>query len=72
MFELITIALFQFFAATTQPTDAQVGGSGWGSDVQQVGGSGWGSDAKQVGGSGWGSDAQQVGGSGWGSDIAPK
>jgi hypothetical protein len=43
MFELITIALFQFFAVTAQPTNAQVGGSGWGSDAQ-VGGSGWGSD----------------------------
>ena len=46
MFELLTIALFQFFAVTAQPTDAQVGGSGWGSDTQKVGGSGWGSDAQ--------------------------
>jgi hypothetical protein len=59
MFELLTIALFQIFAVTAQPTDAQ-----------QVGGGGWGSDAQQVGGGGWGSDAQQVGG--WGSDIVAK
>jgi hypothetical protein len=56
MFELLTIALFQIFAVTAQPTDTQVGGGGWGSDAQQVGGGGWGSDAQQVGGGGWGSD----------------
>lgn len=43
MFELITIALFQFFAVTAQPTDAQIGGGGWGGgDAQQIGGGGWG------------------------------
>lgn len=47
MFELLTLALFQFFTITGQPT-AKVGGTGWGGDYtgssSAVGGTGWGGD----------------------------
>jgi hypothetical protein len=69
MFELLTIALFQIFAVTAQPTDTQIGGGGWGGgDAKQV------SDVQQIGGGGWaGGDAQKVGGGGWaGGDIVAK
>ena len=76
MFELLTIALFQIFAVTAQPTDAQIGGGGWGGgDTQQIGGGGWGGgDTQQIGGGGWGGgDNQKIGGGGWGGgDIVAK
>jgi hypothetical protein len=71
MFELFTIVLLQIFSVTAQPTDAQIGGTGWGGDAQQIGGTGWGGDAQKIGGTGWGGDAQKIGGTGWGGDVAP-
>jgi hypothetical protein len=60
MFQLLTIALFQFFTLNQQPdaSSSAVGGSGWGNnDATTVGGSGWGNnDATTVGGSGWGNN----------------
>ncbi len=64
MFELLTIAFFQFFSITAQPANTQVGGTGWGGDATQVGGTGWGGDVTPVGGTGWGGDAQNNTGSG--------
>jgi hypothetical protein len=56
MFQLIILALFQFFTFTHQSANTTVGGSGWGNgDMAVVGGSGWGNgDMAVVGGSGWG------------------
>jgi hypothetical protein len=47
MFQLVTIALFQFFTLNQQPdaSASTVGGSGWGNnDTSAVGGSGWGNN----------------------------
>jgi hypothetical protein len=79
MFELLTIALLHFFNLTAQPTNAQIGGGGWGNgDIQQT----QSSEAKQIGGGGWGngdiqqtqsSETKQIGGGGWGNgDIVAK
>jgi len=61
MFELLTLAFFQFITITGQPAKT-VGGTGWGEDYTKssaVGGTGWGEDytkSSAVGGTGWGED----------------
>ena len=75
MIELITIALFQFFALNSQAdATAPVGGTGWGNnDVNAT------QSAQTVGGTGWGNNdvnatqsAQTVGGTGWGNNDITK
>ncbi|RZK24697.1 MAG: hypothetical protein EOO56_00330 [Hymenobacter sp.] len=61
MFELITFALLQIAALTSDSTT--IGSSGWGGDVvapTTIGSSGWGGDVvapTTIGSSGWGGDA---------------